>query len=198
MLSGQVPLQYFYAELTSENTGNVHPADVNRHSAKRAAINIDMLIINTCCNAKHPCPGGDVICRTDNCFDMKASLTVIKPAISIRRSIPGAPCITDFPCSRPATVLALRQTCQYGRWKSNNNEDTRIVWGNYACFPSDAPSVAVCPARTQVTGCGYSLTSFWGGTNAPDSFAPVADGTACTLSVGKAPQACFKVWAACR
>ncbi|HGG6755711.1 TPA: shufflon system plasmid conjugative transfer pilus tip adhesin PilV [Salmonella enterica subsp. enterica serovar Java] len=89
-------------------------------------------------------------------------------------------------------------SCQYGRWKSNNNEDTRIVWGNYACFPSDAPSVAVCPARTQVTGCGYSLTSFWGGTNAPDSFAPVADGTACTLSVGKAPQACFKVWAACR
>ncbi|EBP0138878.1 shufflon system plasmid conjugative transfer pilus tip adhesin PilV [Salmonella enterica] len=89
-------------------------------------------------------------------------------------------------------------SCKSGRWKSNNNEDTWIVWGNYACFPSDAPSVAVCPAGTQVTGCGYSLTSFWGGTNAPDSFAPVADGTACTLSVGKAPQACFKVWAACR
>ncbi|EBU8977119.1 shufflon system plasmid conjugative transfer pilus tip adhesin PilV, partial [Salmonella enterica subsp. enterica serovar Java] len=89
-------------------------------------------------------------------------------------------------------------SCQSGRWKSNNTADTRVVWGNPACFPSDAPSVAVCPARTQVTGCGYVLTSFWGGTNAPDSFAPVADGTACTLSVGKAPQACFKVWAACR
>ncbi|MDJ7338959.1 shufflon system plasmid conjugative transfer pilus tip adhesin PilV [Salmonella enterica] len=89
-------------------------------------------------------------------------------------------------------------SCQSGRWKSNNTEDTRIVWGNSACFPSDAPSVAVCPARTQVTGCGYALVGFWGGTNAPDSFSPVADGTACTLNVGKAPQACFKVWAACR
>lgn len=89
-------------------------------------------------------------------------------------------------------------SCQSGRWKSNNTADTRIVWGNSACFPSDAPSVAVCPARTQVTGCGYALTGFWGGTNAPDSFSPVADGTACTLNVGKAPQACFKVWAACR
>ncbi|ECI0840860.1 shufflon system plasmid conjugative transfer pilus tip adhesin PilV, partial [Salmonella enterica subsp. diarizonae] len=89
-------------------------------------------------------------------------------------------------------------SCKSGRWQSNNNEDTRIVWGNYACFPSDAPSVAECPVGTQVTGCGYSLSSFWGGTNAPDSFSPVADGTACTLSVGKAPQACFKVWAACR
>lgn len=89
-------------------------------------------------------------------------------------------------------------SCQSGRWKSNNTADTRVVWGNSACFPSDAPSVAVCPARTQVTGCGYALVGFWGGTNAPDSFSPVADGTACTLNVGKAPQACFKVWAACR
>lgn len=81
---------------------------------------------------------------------------------------------------------------------SNNTADTRVVWGNAACFPSDEPSVAVCPAGTQITGCGYALSSFWGGTNAPDSFSPVADGTACTLNVGKAPQACFKVWAACR
>ncbi|EGL1840065.1 shufflon system plasmid conjugative transfer pilus tip adhesin PilV [Salmonella enterica] len=89
-------------------------------------------------------------------------------------------------------------SCQSGRWKSNNTADTRVVWGNAACFPSDEPSVAVCPAGTQITGCGYALSSFWGGTNAPDSFSPVADGTACTLNVGKAPQACFKVWAACR
>lgn len=89
-------------------------------------------------------------------------------------------------------------SCQSGRWKSNNTADTRVVWGNSACYPSDAPSVAVCPAGTQVTGCGYALNSFWGGTNAPDSFSPAADGSACTLNVGKAPQACFKVWAACR
>lgn len=101
-------------------------------------------------------------------------------------------------CSFPATGLACLPQCQSGRWKSNNTADTRVVWGNSACYPSDAPSVAVCPAGTQVTGCGYALNSFWGGTNAPDSFSPVADGTACTLNVGKAPQACFKVWAACR
>lgn len=89
-------------------------------------------------------------------------------------------------------------SCQSGRWKSNNTADTRVVWGNSACYPSDAPSVAVCPAGTQVTGCGYALNRFWGGTNAPDSFSPAADGSACTLNVGKAPQACFKVWAACR
>lgn len=89
-------------------------------------------------------------------------------------------------------------SCQSGRWQSNNTADTRVVWGNSACYPSDAPSVAACPVGTQVTGCGYALSSFWGGTNAPDSFSPVADGTACTLNVGKAPQACFKVWAACR
>ncbi len=55
-----------------------------------------------------------------------------------------------------------------------------------------------CPVGTQVTGCGYALQSIWGGTNAPDSFSPLANGTGCTLSVGGAPQACFKVWAACR
>lgn len=89
-------------------------------------------------------------------------------------------------------------SCQSGRWKSSNIRDTRTAWGNTACYPSPQESTAFCPAGTQVTGCGYVLQSFWGGTNAPDSFYPLANGTGCSLSVGGAPQACFKVWAACR
>lgn len=106
----------------------------------------------------------------------------------------------DIACSYifPDTGLALRQTCQSGRWKSSDIRDTRTAWGNTACYPSPQESTAFCPAGTQVTGCGYVLQSFWGGTNAPDSFYPLANGTGCSLSVGGAPQACFKVWAACR
>ncbi|EMZ4696585.1 shufflon system plasmid conjugative transfer pilus tip adhesin PilV, partial [Salmonella enterica] len=89
-------------------------------------------------------------------------------------------------------------SCQSGRWKSSDIRDTRTAWGNTACYPSPQESTAFCPAGTQVTGCGYVLQSFWGGTNAPDSFYPLANGTGCSLSVGGAPQACFKVWAACR
>lgn len=157
-----------------------------------------MFVINTRCNAKHSCPGGYIIFRTDNCFDVKVSLAVIKPTIGIRRYIPGAPFIANFSTSDPATGLALRQTCQSGRWKSSDIRDTRMAWGNTACYPSPQESTAFCPAGTQVTGCGYVLQSFWGGTNAPDSFYPLANGTGCSLSVGGAPQACFKVWAACR
>lgn len=113
-----------------------------------------------------------------------------------RVSVAGAWCPQNGAISHDSTGGIL--SCQSGRWKSNNTADTRVVWGNSACYPSDAPSVAVCPAGTQVTGCGYALNRFWGGTNAPDSFSPAADGSACTLNVGKAPQACFKVWAACR
>lgn len=113
-----------------------------------------------------------------------------------RVSVAGTWCPQNGAISHDSTGGIL--SCQSGIWKSNNTADTRVVWGNSACYPSDAPSVAVCPAGTQVTGCGYALNSFWGGTNAPDSFSPAADGSACTLNVGKATQACFKVWAACR
>lgn len=92
----------------------------------------------------------------------------------------------------------ILRKCQSGAWQSNGKRNTETVWGNTACNPTPQESRAVCPVGTQVTGCGYALQSIWGGTNAPDSFSPLANGAGCTLRVGGAPQACFKVWAACR
>ncbi|EIW7889680.1 hypothetical protein MH280_004824, partial [Salmonella enterica] len=92
---GSFQMKIFYRAMPTDRTG------ISVKSAKRAAINIDVFVINTRCNTKHSCPGGYIIFRTDNCFDVKRSLAVIKPTTGIRRYIPGTPFIANFSATNP-------------------------------------------------------------------------------------------------
>lgn len=129
-----------------------------------------MFVINTRCNAKHSCPGGYIIFRTDNCFDVKTPLSAIKPTIGIRRFIPGAPFIANFSTSDPATGLALGQTCQSGRWQKAGKTSWR-VGGTFTVWPGQTQTLGrfkLCINTYRIDGREMALTQLVP-TDAPDA-----------------------------
>ncbi|EMR5620911.1 shufflon system plasmid conjugative transfer pilus tip adhesin PilV [Salmonella enterica] len=84
-------------------------------------------------------------------------------------------------------------SCVNGVWASGGMNKTQVVFSSSANV--------YCPVGTQVTGCGYQLTSYKKNGNSPDGVYPIATAegyTGCYLAHGGYAQATFNVWAACR